>query len=572
MSTSQGRNAEELKNLVLQTLETNGVLGQIRAQLRANVYKAIDCDEEQVAAEPSKAKLTKSPVGKLMAEIVAEFFEFYQLRHSLSVFLLESNLGKDRRNSAEVAFDAGLVRVGTETSILEQLTGLAAGSGPNKGVEGWHSSASSTTASSPPPQIAASLASTRHSASAAESAVPSSGSETPPAGLPLPGGLGTSDRSRAGGEGSGGAAAIVDTIRSVAGSSEGSKLHAEDKASPEAAITSEEEQQDEGSRRKPFGGKLPSLGGGSGGTSPIGSSGGGKDLLPALRSSGLQHTVTGSAAVAVGSSGGCGGNSPGSVKSGSAEEVVLGDAGGDDQQVEEADRHFDQQIARLNRAAGTGLENSYSVKEEALRGQRGSCKVPSAHSAAAAGGVLGMGGLGSSMSRAPEAVSSPAGARSSSRSPESSPERSASPGAGSPAASSASRSAASRSASSPSEVQEANDRSGMTASASEPGTPSQAGGSAGAKAAVEPFDAEEESISIGSDGSGDLDLTGRAGLNSSGEGGSSSLAAGRLKAVPASQEDDDNAVDEVEESISEGDFSVEGYQESEAKDSDNDKF
>lgn len=50
------------------------------------------------------------------------------------------------------------------------------------------------------------------------------------------------------------------------------------------------------------------------------------------------------------------------------------------------------------------------------------------------------------------------------------------------------------------------------------------------------------------------------------------MAAGRPKAAPASQDDDDNAVDEVEESISEDSFYVEGYQESEAKDSDNDKF
>lgn len=255
----------------------------------------------------------------------------------------------------------------------------------------------------------------------------------------------------------------------------------------------EEELKEEGSRRKPLGGKLPSLGGGG---SPIGSSsGGGKDLLPALRSSGLQPLGTNSA-IAAASSGGYGGNSPAS-----------------------------------------------------------------------------MDGLGSRMSQPAEAEASfPAGARTSSRSPESSPERSASPAGGSPAASSASRSGASRSAGSPSEVQEANDRSGMTASASEPGTPSQAGGSAGAKAAVEPFDAEE-SISIGSDdGSGDIDLSGRNGLNSSGDGGSSSLAAGRPKAAPASQDDDDNAVDEVEESISEDSFYVEGYQESEAKDSDNDKF
>eukprot|EP00929_Paragymnodinium_shiwhaense_P123520 TRINITY_DN9749_c0_g1_i6.p1 TRINITY_DN9749_c0_g1~~TRINITY_DN9749_c0_g1_i6.p1 ORF type:complete len:517 (+),score=105.31 TRINITY_DN9749_c0_g1_i6:57-1607(+) len=149
--TSSDKNIEELKSLVVHTLETNGVLGQIRAQLRANVYKAIDSDEsldQREASNASAMKLMKSPLGRLMAEIVAEFFEFYNFKHSLSVFVPEANLGRERRSRAEVAFDAGLARVVSEASILEQLLGLATGSDSAKG---GISSASSTTASSPPP-------------------------------------------------------------------------------------------------------------------------------------------------------------------------------------------------------------------------------------------------------------------------------------------------------------------------------------------------------------------------------------------------------------------------------------
>ncbi|CAJ1344001.1 unnamed protein product [Effrenium voratum] len=111
-----------------------------------------------------------------MAEIVAEFFEFYQFRHSLSVFLPEANLGKERRSRREVAVDAGLMKVNSDTSILEQLISLASSTLSHKGGEGWHSSASSTTASSPPPQLAASMASTRHAWET------STGNDTPPAG------------------------------------------------------------------------------------------------------------------------------------------------------------------------------------------------------------------------------------------------------------------------------------------------------------------------------------------------------------------------------------------------------
>ena len=35
-------NMDELKNMVIQSLETNGVLGQVRAQLRSCVFKTID--------------------------------------------------------------------------------------------------------------------------------------------------------------------------------------------------------------------------------------------------------------------------------------------------------------------------------------------------------------------------------------------------------------------------------------------------------------------------------------------------------------------------------------------------
>jgi len=124
------RNIEELKSLVLSTLETNGVLGQIRAQLRANVYKAIDCDEDKVSStgSPGNSKLMKSQHGRLIAEIVAEFFVFHDFRHSLSVFIPEASLGRERRSRNDVASDAGLSDVVSDSSILEQLIAAAAAS------------------------------------------------------------------------------------------------------------------------------------------------------------------------------------------------------------------------------------------------------------------------------------------------------------------------------------------------------------------------------------------------------------------------------------------------------------
>lgn len=318
----QGRNVEELKGLVVHTLETNGVLGQIRAELRANVYKAIDCDEDvgastSVRSAMAQAKMTKSPVGQLMAEIVAEFFEFYYFRHTLSVFLPESNLGKERRSRAEVAVDAGLIRIHSETSLLEQLMSLSSSSSHKMG-EGWHSSASSTTASSPPPQLLASMASTRHSA------WETPGNDTPPTGQVRPQG---GDRTRD----SSGGAAVVDALSSVVAGHEVHKGISTPEDKKEEAPKVEEEPHEEVRERRQRTtaprGKLPAL---SSATSPLSS---GKELLPPLRGVGLGSSLGSRSAVS-------GIHSP-------EEEVSLGEQSGG--ALSEPLDEVDRQLARLNR-------------------------------------------------------------------------------------------------------------------------------------------------------------------------------------------------------------------------------
>lgn len=39
---------EELKNRVIQTLESNGILGNLRAQLRSSVFKVIDSQDKNL--------------------------------------------------------------------------------------------------------------------------------------------------------------------------------------------------------------------------------------------------------------------------------------------------------------------------------------------------------------------------------------------------------------------------------------------------------------------------------------------------------------------------------------------
>jgi len=91
---------DELKNLVIQTLETNGILGQLRAQLRSCVFKVID-NQEQVEKgsgfhweNPLARKVVNTTTGLLCAELVRDFLEFYKLDYTLSIYMPEVNLNQ----------------------------------------------------------------------------------------------------------------------------------------------------------------------------------------------------------------------------------------------------------------------------------------------------------------------------------------------------------------------------------------------------------------------------------------------------------------------------------------------
>lgn len=151
---------DELKTLVMRALEKNGTLSSIRAELRANVYKAIDgggpdkgggeyaaaAVGNNRAGPPPSNKLSESPMGPVIAELVFEFLEFYGLWHTLSVFGPDS--GKDRRsprNRGELADEIGLLRPPQAGStLLEQLV--------SQGLEA-RGGGSSTVSSTPPPLL-----------------------------------------------------------------------------------------------------------------------------------------------------------------------------------------------------------------------------------------------------------------------------------------------------------------------------------------------------------------------------------------------------------------------------------
>jgi len=90
----------ELRDLVSYTLENSGILGKIKAQLRANVYLALE-EGEKVK---NKSSLVNKPLaefmsttnGRLVCSLVREFLEFFNLDYTKAVFDPETNIeGKD---------------------------------------------------------------------------------------------------------------------------------------------------------------------------------------------------------------------------------------------------------------------------------------------------------------------------------------------------------------------------------------------------------------------------------------------------------------------------------------------
>lgn len=87
----------ELRDLVAQTLETNGVLNKIRAELRANVFLALE-EQDALKKKTLSNKALKSYLetseGHLVFSVVREFLEFFNLDFTLAVLDPESNVSK----------------------------------------------------------------------------------------------------------------------------------------------------------------------------------------------------------------------------------------------------------------------------------------------------------------------------------------------------------------------------------------------------------------------------------------------------------------------------------------------
>ncbi|KAG0588176.1 hypothetical protein KC19_2G222200 [Ceratodon purpureus] len=113
------REMVDLKTLVTKTLEKRGVLARIRAELRANVFQAMEEQDHEAESNGSTTfsilgtcnerakKLHTSSSGKLLMALVCEYMEWCELDHTLKVYMPELNQPR-AYNRAELVDILGL--------------------------------------------------------------------------------------------------------------------------------------------------------------------------------------------------------------------------------------------------------------------------------------------------------------------------------------------------------------------------------------------------------------------------------------------------------------------------------
>ncbi|NXT43098.1 FR1OP protein, partial [Pelecanoides urinatrix] len=102
----------ELRDLLVQTLESSGVLNKIKAELRAAVFLALEDQEKVENKTPLVNESLKSFLGtkdgRLVAGLVAEFLRFFNLDFTLAVFQPESSTLNGLDGRENLARDLGI--------------------------------------------------------------------------------------------------------------------------------------------------------------------------------------------------------------------------------------------------------------------------------------------------------------------------------------------------------------------------------------------------------------------------------------------------------------------------------
>ena len=93
----------EMKNLIIQSFESKGVLSQLRSQIRASVFKAVEEDGARIQEgaegvfdwENRKAlDIRKDKESLFIAKLIQDFVKFYDLEYSANIIGYESGLNE----------------------------------------------------------------------------------------------------------------------------------------------------------------------------------------------------------------------------------------------------------------------------------------------------------------------------------------------------------------------------------------------------------------------------------------------------------------------------------------------
>ncbi|KAM8952935.1 centrosomal protein 43 [Pelodytes ibericus] len=102
----------ELRDLLIQTLENNGALNKIKAELRASVFLAMEEQEKVENKTPlvneSLKRFLSTRDGCLVASLFTEFLQFFNLDFTLAVFQPEACLGNTTDSRNHLAKDLGI--------------------------------------------------------------------------------------------------------------------------------------------------------------------------------------------------------------------------------------------------------------------------------------------------------------------------------------------------------------------------------------------------------------------------------------------------------------------------------
>uniref|UniRef100_F6ZZJ9 Centrosomal protein 43 n=1 Tax=Monodelphis domestica TaxID=13616 RepID=F6ZZJ9_MONDO len=135
-------------DLLVQTLENSGVLNGIKAELRAAVFLALEEQEKVENKTPlvneSLKKVLNAKDGRLVASLVAEFLQFFNLDFTLAIFQPETSTVHGLEARENLARDLGIIEaegtVGGPNLLLEGELDLSDLHSPPKSPDGRISS------------------------------------------------------------------------------------------------------------------------------------------------------------------------------------------------------------------------------------------------------------------------------------------------------------------------------------------------------------------------------------------------------------------------------------------------